>query len=227
MIKVKKLMALAESQNRHEAEAAMAKAHELIAKYNLDLMKKDRDFFSVFIGRPALRHRREDYALANLLEEFYFVHGIWMPAYVLEKGKMGNVLEISGTEQNVRLAAYVHDFVRHFIDAQWGAYNRQRRLNRHRKTDFALGIIEGFRSKLESKHAKPKGKKESRDLIWKDDPLFTEYIAYRYPRIARSGGRPSRHDASILTAGKEIGKKLVVYQGITERSRGRGLMIED
>jgi len=76
MIKVKKLMALAESQNRHEAEAAMAKAHELIAKYNLDLMKKDRDFFSVFIGRPALRHRREDYALANLLEEFYFVHGI-------------------------------------------------------------------------------------------------------------------------------------------------------
>ena len=207
----------------------MTKAHELIARYNLDLVTqhRDRGFLSVFLGRPALRHCREDYSLANLLEEFYFVHGIWMPAYVLEKGKMGNVLEISGTEQNVRLAAYVYDFVRHFIDAQWEAYNRHRRLNRYRKTDFALGIIVGFHSKLGSKSKKPKGAKESRALIWKDDPLLAEYVAYRYPRIRRSSGKPSRHNVNVLRAGKEIGKKLVVYQGIAERSRGKKLMIED
>jgi hypothetical protein len=86
--RVRKLMALAEGPNRHEAEVSMAKAHELIAKHNLQLLEQDdnRDFASVFVGRPALRHPREDYALANLLQEFYFVQGIWVPAYVLEKG---------------------------------------------------------------------------------------------------------------------------------------------
>jgi hypothetical protein len=229
MIRVKKLMALAESQNRHEAEAAMAKAYKLIAKYNLDLVSKhrERDFLSVFLGKPALRHRREDYSLAHLLEEFYFVHGIWMPAYVLDKGKMGNVLEISGTERNVRLAAYVYDFVRHFIDSQWELYNEQRRLNRHRKTDFALGIIEGFRLKLESKGEKESDKKHSRALVKQEDPLLAEYVAYRYPRIARTSGKPSKHNPHVVRAGKEIGKRLVVYQGITERGRGNRLMIED
>ena len=229
MLRVRKLMALAESQNRHEAEAAMAKAYELIAKYNLDLVTqdRDRDFIPVFLGRPALRHCREDYSLAHLLEEFYFVHGIWMPAYVLEKGKMGNVLEISGTERNVQLAAYVYDFVRHFIDAQWEAYNRNRRLNRHRKTDFALGIIDGFRSKLVSKSVEQTGTKGTRALVKVDDPLLADYFAYRYPRIRRTRPKPSRHNPHVVSAGKEIGKKLVVYQGITQRTRGQKLMIEE
>ena len=62
MLRVKKLLALAESQNHHEAEAAMAKAHEFIEKYNLDLLDRDenRDFASVFVGKPALRHPREE-----------------------------------------------------------------------------------------------------------------------------------------------------------------------
>ena len=34
LVRVRKLMALAQSKNQHEAEAAMIKAHELIKKYN-------------------------------------------------------------------------------------------------------------------------------------------------------------------------------------------------
>ena len=113
MLRIKKLMALAQSQNQHEAEAAMAKAHQLIGKYNVDLLthEENRDFVSVFVGKPALRHFREEYALARLLTDFYFVFGIWMPAYVVDKGKMGSVLEISGTVQNTKIAHYVYDFV--------------------------------------------------------------------------------------------------------------------
>ena len=54
MLRVKKLMALAESQNQHEAELAMAKAHEFIAKYNIDLLahNEDRNFISVLLASP-------------------------------------------------------------------------------------------------------------------------------------------------------------------------------
>jgi len=119
MQRVKKLMALAQSQNQHEAEAAMAKAHLLIGKYNVDLLahEENRNFVSVFVGKPALRHFREEYALSRLLTDFYFVHGIWMPAYVMDKGKMGSVLEISGTIQNIKIAHYVYDFVRQSINS--------------------------------------------------------------------------------------------------------------
>ena len=145
-------MALAESPNQHEAEAAMAKAHDLIAKYNLDLLSRteNRDFISLFVGRPALRHFAEDYSLAHLLQDFYFVQGIWVSSYVPEKRRMGRVLEISGTIPNVKMAGYVHDFVQRFIHSQWTEYNQDKGLNRYRLTDFAVGIIEGFRSKLES-----------------------------------------------------------------------------
>ena len=124
--RVQKLLSLAQSHNRHEAEAAMLKAHELIGKYNLDLLEhnKPRNFISVFAGKPALRHPREAYSLANLLLDFYFVQGIWVPAFVLEKDKLGRVLEISGTREHVQMAHYVHDFIYGFVNREWSHYKR-------------------------------------------------------------------------------------------------------
>jgi len=193
MLRVKKLMALAESQNQHEAEAAMAKAHEFIERYNLDLLDQDgnRDFVSVFVGKPALRHHREDYHLARLLQDSYFVQGIWLSAYVLEKGKMGSVLEITGTIQNIKIAGYVYDFVSRFIDSQWSQYNKDKGLNRYRRTDFAVGIIEGFFSKLKSQDEKKKRVKKRYGLIKIEDPLLQDYMAYKYPRTMKFSRRVS------------------------------------
>ena len=49
---IKKLMALAESRNRNEAEAAMVKAHELIAKYNIRALDQPdgKPIYSIFPG---------------------------------------------------------------------------------------------------------------------------------------------------------------------------------
>lgn len=217
--RARKLLALAESPNRNEAEAAMAKAHELICRHNLQLLeRKDRrDFTSIFVGRPALRHGREDYALANLLQDFYFVQGIWVPAYVLEKGKMGRVLEISGTGQNVKLASYVHDFVRGFIDSQWGLYNEGKGLGRRRKTDYGAGIIEGFRSKLASQGKERRKTGLRRALARLQDPLLKEYLAYRYPRTVSEKRYTTGKDEKVTSDGREAGRKLVIHRGITER----------
>ncbi len=225
--RVRKLMALAESPNRNEAEVSMAKAHELIARYNIRSLEQDekRDFLSIFVGKPALRHPREDYALANLLQEFYFVQGIWVPAYVLEKGKMGRVLEISGTEQNVRLASYVHDFVCRFIEAEWRTYNDGKGLNRSRKSDYAAGIIEGFRSKLASQNTRKRAR-GGKALIKLQDPLLDRYVAYRYPRTVTERRALSGRDEKVASDGREAGRRLVLHQGITERRRGRRRLIQ-
>jgi hypothetical protein len=204
----------------------MGKAHELIAKHNLRLHERDdrRNFLSVFVGTPALRHTRDEYALAHLLQEFYFVQGIWVPAYVLIKGKMGRVLEISGTDQNVKLASYVYDFVRRFIDREWKEYNEQKGLGRRRRADYAAGIIEGFRSKLTSQSTR-KSKGGKRALIKLGDPLLERYVAYRYPRTVSEKRVVSGKDEKVAYDGREAGKKLVIHKGITERKRNRRRLI--
>jgi hypothetical protein len=227
MVRVKKLMALAQSQNQHEAESAMAKAHEFIAKYNIDILTRDEDrhFVSVFGGHPALRHFREDYHLAGLLQDFYFVHGIWIPAYVLDKGKMGSVLELSGTIQNIRIASYVHDFVKRFIDSQWQRYNQKKGLNRYRKTDFAVGILKGFRSKLKSQDKERKRNKGKFGLIKIEDPLLQKHVDYKYPYTASVRGKVLRGHKDVLRDGIGIGKKLVISKGISEKGRNRRLLL--
>ena len=227
LVRVKKLLALAESPNRHEAEAAMAKAHELISRHNLDLLRTDKkkEFISLLVGKPALRHFVEDYALANLLQDFYFVRGIWVPCYVPEKEKMGRALEINGTISNVRIAGYVHDYVRRFIEMKWKGYNPAGALNRYRLSDFAQGIVEGFRSKLESKEEDWKKNGETFALIRKEDPLLKRYLAYRYPHTAAIKTGRGIQDPRVRRDGKRIGKDLVISKGVTEGAGNRGRLL--
>jgi len=229
MLRVKKLLALAESKNRFEAEAAMIKAHELIARHNIELSHHEdkRCFLSIFLGSPALRHPREDYHLANLLQDYYFVSGIWVPTYVIEKQKMGRVLEISGTAQNLKIADYVHNFIVQFIDTQWRKYNQEKGLNRYRKTDFAVGIIEGFRNKLELSVVKKKTKKDIFALIQKGDPQLQKYFRLKYPRTTSVNKTASRQDIRVLNDGKKLGKKLVITKGISERKTAKPRLITD
>ncbi|MBW1890303.1 MAG: DUF2786 domain-containing protein [Deltaproteobacteria bacterium] len=222
LLRIKKLMSLAESKNRHEAEAAMAKAHDLMKKYNLELLSqnKTRDYISMFVGHPALRHFRESYYLANLLQEYYFVQGLWVSAYVLEKGKMGRALEISGTVQNVKIASYVHAFVNHYIDSQWRVYRHGKKLNRYRKSDFAVGLIEGFINKLTTR-AETRDKNSApnaRSLVKFADPLLGDYMAYKYPNTRSFSRKTTNHNTDILEDGYKIGEKMVISKGISHRA---------
>jgi len=216
LLRVKKLMSLASSTNRHEAEAAMAKAHELMHTYNLHLLKHSiqRNFISMFIGTPALRHFREEYHLANLLQQYYFVQGLWVSAYVLGKNKMGRVFEISGTPENVKIAAYVYDFVKNTIDGHWRQYNSHGRFNRYRKTDFAVGLVEGFSNKLSMLQSTPSPGVRTRDLVALKDPLLDAYISHRYPRTKSFQRATTKQDARIHKHGYTVGKDLVINKGI-------------
>jgi hypothetical protein len=217
--RVRKLMALAQSTNPFEAEAAMDKAYELIRKHQLDLIPSStqKDFVSAFVGEPALRHFQEHYLLANLLQEFYFVFGVWVPTYVLGRGRMGTVLEVTGRIQNVKMARYVHGFVMHFIESRWKEYTRHRKLNRYRKTDFAAGILEGFRRRLEER-ARPREQEDAGLVpIEAEDGELTEQIAYRYPRLRQVRGRPLRRHEGVHRDGIDIGRNLVLHKAIETR----------
>ena len=173
------------------------------------------------MGKPALRHFREHYSLSHLLQDFYFVYGVWVPAYVLEKERVGRVLEITGRIQNVKIACYVHDFVVRFMDARWEDYTRHNRLNRHRKTDFAVGILEGFRKRLASPGKAAKGDDTGLCLMKAEDRELQSQVARRYPRLRQIRAAQTGRDEKVLQDGIRIGRNLVVHKGIEERGRDR------
>jgi hypothetical protein len=226
LMRVQKLLALAESGNRHEAEAAMAKAHLLLMKYNIDRIRSHapREYGSVFLGVPALRHFREAYHLAALIQDYYFVQGIWVSSYVLSKGKMGKVLEISGTRSNIDIAAYVYDYIHNYIDRHWRRYNRHRRLNRYRKTDFAIGVIEGFREKMADGKQRA-ASSEERSLVRIGDSGLALYMRFRYPFTRTFRRQAANQDDQVIGRGMDAGRRLVISRGITTSEKS-GRMLE-
>lgn len=214
--RVKKLMTLSDSKNKHEAAAAMAKAHELILKYNLPLLKRHHtaSFTTMFLGKASLRHYREDYLLAHLLMEFYFVEGLWVASYVINREKMGRVFEISGTSTNVEIAAYVYDCVCNYIENQWKSYSFGQKLGRYQKSDFATGIITGFHQKLKNERYPQSLKPDEKALILKGDPHLKAYIKYRYPHTRSIGKSRAAMDRNVYTQGIRKGKRLSLMKGI-------------
>lgn len=221
LLRVRKLLALAQSANIHEAEAAMAKAHEQMARHNLDLLadRQARAYCSVCLGEPALRHSPHEHALAGLLGQFYFVEPVWIPSFVLQKDRMGRVLEISGTPANVKMAGYVHDFLLRTIEVQWTEFNRERRFARRQRADFALGLIRGFRQKLLAIQESPGESPARFDLVKIRDRQLARYIRDRYRHLRTTRGRVRRMDAHAHQAGERAGRSTVLHRPIETVAR--------
>lgn len=215
--RIRKLLALAGSTNRHEAEAAMLKAHELIARHTAAAVQArlPREYMSVFVGKPALRHSRFHYHLAALLRDFYFVLPVWVPAYVLEKGRMGRVLEISGTAKNVQTAERVYRLIKQVSRNEWKRLKGQAGA---RGADFGVGIVLGFRARLKSAapaHTEPA--RSRRELLNVFDPELRTYGRRRYRRLASRTWTGARIDLRALEAGRRIGRALIVADNSPQR----------
>ncbi len=225
LVRVRKLLALAESANRHEAEAAMLKAHELMARHTIEVIAAGtpREFMSAFSGNPALRHSRFDYLLAALLQDFYFVVPMWVSAYVVDRQKMGRVLELSGTPRNLRTALFVAGFMRRVVIEAWAGYGRTARRGRRPPLDFSVGILQGFRSKLEAGLAAAYPGPEGRyPLVRVADPQLAAYTDRRYPRTVGVTSSTRHADPRWLSAGREIGSRLVLKEPAVEIGSGGG-----
>src|SRR4029077_4252276 len=114
--RVARLLALAESPNQHEAEAAMAAAQRLMLKYNVELQQHAcgaRRYGFKHLGEPSGRVGESERILASILAKHFFVEVIWVPVYRPTEGKRGSVLEICGAPENLEMAEYAHAFLRH------------------------------------------------------------------------------------------------------------------
>lgn len=218
--RIARLLALADSPNAHEAEAAMRAAQRLMLKHNIDAnAAAAREGFSFRqVGAASGRVSGAEHLLAGILGRHFFVEAIWVPSYRPREGRTGRILELCGTPSNLDVAAYVHGFLLETGERLWRHHRVARGLrgNRERRR-FLLGVMMGFDDKLTASAAD--NRREG--LIWVGDPALADYLARRYPR--RTGGAGIGITATeTYEHGRTAGRNIVLSRPIRTEVEARG-----
>jgi hypothetical protein len=222
--RIHKLLALAKSANRHEAQAAATKAREMMARHARSEIEHlpDREFFSMLVGDPSIRRTRNQCMLGIILIDYYYVEGIWLTVFIPEQGRTGQAFEISGTQANVQIASYIHGFIERFIESEWQRYAREKGLGKRYRVDFACGILSGFQEKLADQTSH--WEKSNLPMLCPKDENLNAYYRFRYPHIHHTRSTASLHP-DVLADGKTLGKNLVIHKGVDQKEGGiRGLL---
>ena len=221
--RIARLLALAESPNQNEAEAAMAAAQRLMLKHNLESVRTGalRDYGYAHLGEPTGRVGEHERLVAMILGRHFFVEAIWIPVYRAALGKRGSVLEICGTAANLSIAEYVHGFLHETAQRLWREHRRARgiRSDRERRA-YLAGVLTGFADKLGAQAAKSR----SEGLVWVRDGDLAGYFRKRHPHVrhVRHAGQ-RRNDA--WAKGREAGRTIVLHKPVQSAATSRGRLL--
>ncbi len=208
--RIAKLLALAESANQNEAQAAMAAAQRLMLKHNIDSVnaRAERGYTFRHLGEPTGRVTESERLVSAILGSHFFVETIWVPAYRPHDGKWGSVLEVCGSPPNVEMAAYVHDFLHHTAEQLWREHKRAARItgDRDRRT-FLAGVMAGFYEKLQAE----KKKNQEQGLVWIRDADLEGFYRKRHPRIQHVRSRGARR-TEAHAHGREAGRNIQLHR---------------
>jgi hypothetical protein len=222
--RVRKLLALAGSDNQFEAEAAMTAAHRLLLRHNLDLRDAavDANYIPLRIGASAVQLSLEQKLVAGVLTESFFVEAVWVWTYVAAKARDERILEIYGKRHDVEMASWVHDFLHLSLRRLFAGARGRGEVEGSARREYSAGVLAGFRDKLrrEREQAAEAG------LVWVGDADLDRFVRgrHRHLRTLSATGAP-RGDAHAL--GRRDGQGLTLHRPVGRSSddSGRGRLL--
>ena len=211
--RIRKLLALAQSPNEHEARLAAARAQRLMLEHNLAEADTGRalPYRCQQLGSIKRRFQAHEKMLAGLLGEHYFVRSIWMNGFDVERGMPGRYLEISGTPENLEMAAWVYGFLRQTGEGLWREHKRQQGISGDaERRRYLAGVVYGFGEQLRSQAER----NQQEGLIWLGDEGLQDYYETLHPRVRRGRG-PRIRATDAWLEGKAAGREIVLHKPVT------------
>lgn len=223
---LKKILALTDSPNEHEAQAAIQKARSLLIKYNVDMVNADqkRNFENRCLGKIKRRHTSYELWLSCILNSFFFVEVLWVDNYDPQLDQLGTVLQIYGTGYNLEMAEYVYYYLENLVAILWDQYKLSNHIRtNHERQRYMAGVLEGFYGKL---RRQDKSLKKSKALIWKGDADLYQYYRYLNPSISTQIGGGTRRTQAYEDGIRE-GRQVTIRRPISESGAGTaGLLLQ-
>ena len=218
--RIQKLLALADSPEQNEAEAAMRAARRLLLKHNLSLVEAQVEarYGWQQLGRPSGRVPTHERLLAGILGQHFFVSCVWVHGFDAARGRRGRLLEIAGTPENLEIAAWVHTWLLQTAERLWRAHRRARGLRGNEARRRVLqGVMVGFHEKLEQENVAC----AETGLVWAGDAGLGDYVDQRHHRL-RAGRRTRVHADATWHEGRAAGQQIVLHKPVTSGPKRRG-----
>jgi hypothetical protein len=216
--RIMRLLALADSPNLHEAEAAMNEARRLMLIHNIDAAAAAvTDGYGFrHVGQVKARSDASERILAGILGRHFFVSVIWVPSYIAAQARAGQVLELCGTPANLDVAEYVHGFLSDTAQRLWRDHKRARGIRSDgERRSFCAGVMAGFDEKL----GEGERQSEEQGLIRHADAQRDAYLRRRYPKIKSRSSRPSVRPQAY-EHGKTAGRQIEIHRPVGTDAAG-------
>ncbi|MFW2368614.1 MAG: SprT-like domain-containing protein [Desulforhopalus sp.] len=224
--RVKKLLALSESSNEHEAALAMQKANDLIEKHHIQsLCKGDEQKFSYsIIDRKRKRIERYQRQICTILKDFFFVKVVLSRQYDPERNQTYRTIELLGKRENVAIAEYCYHFLEKRLVLLWSSNRgRFKGSTRIEKNSYYLGLLNGFYQKLKEQRrgrAKTVSEPQLAAMVVTEKQRLDEYVALRFPRLRKIASKGARLYRNTYNEGVKAGKTISLAEGLTPGGQG-------
>ncbi len=230
--KVEKLMALGQSNNQAEAQAASRKANYLLNKYNLQRIKAGEDDPNIkylTICHKKKRIESIQKALLAVLRDYYYVNCLTSRTYHAQDDTVYKSIVLIGRKEALIVAEYVYYFLLDTGQALWQDFKRKHDAKRNEKISFDMGFSAGIKDNHELMFADSKIKingdlslpvKVTKALMAQNHAENRREESRLFPRL--KSGRYGRHKTSsgAFKEGFKNGKNTHINKGVTTRGAG-------
>jgi hypothetical protein len=152
--RVEKLLALGQSNNAAEAQAASRKASYLLNKYNLDRIARyetdSSDIRCLYLRTNKKRMESIEKQILCFLEEYYFVNCIITTIYDARTDEEYRAGVLIGRKEALVVAEYVYRFLLGTSKKLWKDFRKEHSGQRTGKVAFDLGFMKGIRCNHEA-----------------------------------------------------------------------------
>jgi len=206
--KIQKLLALANSDNKNEAELASKKAQELLIKHNISMSEVENanpEYFETSLDLPKRSSERK--FIDSLLNEFFFVF--------IYSDKRSNKIVFVGKKENVYVALYVRSFLEHAFKRLYKLENETQGWNGKHRASFYLGLYKGLKEKLEEQ----KQNIDTDNKLMVINKTLSDHVYNKVSNLKTTQQRTNVSNQDALTNGFNHGKNLNISRGLGEKNQ--------
>lgn len=211
---VQKLLNLANNpSNPHEAQAASAKANQLLLKYHLEDLHLDEQEEEVYRQQVLHFKRRSGKAdaILHILNQFYV-------QAIFNTGSHGSCIEVIGERASVELADYMAKYLSTELETLYKKAQQKDPDNLKglsAKNAFFKGLADGYIQKI--KTARQKATSDTKALVAMENKLKRQSQLVYQNRLGRLRSKRQGHHFAE-EKGKESGAQLQLRKGVKQNS---------